>query len=276
MNEKFTKKELNKIVKNINKMIIISIDDIQYPDEEFKQIHIKGDYIPYIASSYGRIISVNYKHRNGSCQTLQTWINKYGYESLCINYNNKSYGFEVHTIIAKLFIYNDDKEHKTQVNHIDGNKTYNCVWNLEWTTPKENINHAWENGLAHSYGENNGNNKYSIDDIKYVCELLELNYSFRKIEKITNVSYAMISLILRKKNWIEISGNYDFTNYSYGKKSNKKIIKTCELLENRELSISEISKKLNIKKNVIYDIMRGHSYKYISQYYDIDRRKNKQ
>ena len=37
---------------------------------------------------------------------------------------------------SKTFIKNDDPEHKTQVNHIDHNRSNNDANNLEWITPK--------------------------------------------------------------------------------------------------------------------------------------------
>ena len=84
----------------------------------------------------------------------------------------------------------------------------------------------------------------------------------------------MISLIYRGKNWIEVSSNYDFSSYSYGKNRKDNIHEICKLLENGDKSIPEISKICNVKRSKVYDILRGHSYKSISKNYDFSKINN--
>lgn len=62
----------------------------------------------------------------------------------------------VHRMVASLFVpvplrhANKDRS-ELQVNHKDGNKQNNCHQNLEWVTAKENMDHAYDEGLLDSY-----------------------------------------------------------------------------------------------------------------------------
>lgn len=82
----------------------------------------------------------------------------------------------VHRLVAETFVPNPEK--KTQVNHKDGNKQNNCVDNLEWVTPSENIRHSFQflgkqSSLKGVTGEQNKNSipvcQYSLNG-DFICQ----------------------------------------------------------------------------------------------------------
>lgn len=92
----------------------------------------------YLISNYGRI-----KNRDG-------WImkqkpSKDGYVRILL-FNGKKYKAEyTHILVAKAFLPKPTS--KSEVNHIDADKSNNLLWNLEWVTRSENHYHAVSLGL---------------------------------------------------------------------------------------------------------------------------------
>lgn len=92
---------------------------------------------------------------------LKPGDNGKGYKHVMLyNKEHKGKTIMVHRLVAKAFIPNPNN--LPQVNHIDEDKTNNCVDNLEWITSEDNINHGTHNLRC---GLNNPNRKeiYSID-----------------------------------------------------------------------------------------------------------------
>ena len=87
-------------------------------------------------------------------------LGKNGYRYVTLYSNNSSKKLYVHRLLAELFIPNP--EGKRTVNHKDGDKTNNCLSNLEWHTDSENIQHAYDNGLNHGskINDNSRENMY--------------------------------------------------------------------------------------------------------------------
>ncbi len=66
------------------------------------------------------------------------------YEHLVLPKEGGYKSLYVHRLVAIAFVNPNGKK---EVNHIDGNKKNNKADNLEWCTSRENINHAWGEGL---------------------------------------------------------------------------------------------------------------------------------
>ena len=95
----------------------------------------------YSVDCHGNITSDKTGHRMTPCKS------RWGYMNVCLRKNGKGKTEKVHRIVAKAFLPNP--LNKREVNHIDGDKTNNELWNLEWATPSENMKHAVEEGLIH-------------------------------------------------------------------------------------------------------------------------------
>lgn len=110
----------------------------------------------YQVSNMGNVKSLNYR-QTGKEKVLSSGRNRDGYLRISLYKEGKVKRFIIHRLVAHMFIYNNDKEHKTEVNHIDENKENNFVDNLEWTTPKQNSNHGTRNKRVSEAmkGENN-------------------------------------------------------------------------------------------------------------------------
>lgn len=102
----------------------------------------------YQVSNLGNVKSLNYLGTK-TPKNLKPVRHHLGYMIVKLGGNNWSM---VHTLVAKAFIPNPEGKHC--VNHIDGDKQNNAVWNLEWATYKENMEHAIRTGLRDPHFNN--------------------------------------------------------------------------------------------------------------------------
>lgn len=99
------------------------------------------------------------------------------------------------------------------VNHINGDKTLNTWYNLEWVSQSENNQKAKELGLNTNFGVGHYQSKLSETQVHRICALLNSGYSYseilRDIGLIPNKNNnELIGNIKRGRTYTSISKQY--------------------------------------------------------------------
>lgn len=96
-----------------------------------------------------------------------------GYVNVCL----KGKKYKKHRLIALQWIENDDPEHKTEVDHLNKNRTDNNISNLRWCTHRENnLNKTGRGSIKYEYVDN-------IPDESIVVDFYETNNGVRLFEQ---------------------------------------------------------------------------------------------
>lgn len=169
---------------------------------------IEGYESLYQASNNGKIKSLNRIRRHwrggksklSGCE-LKPFVNHFGYKQIVLSKNGKTKSLFVHRLIAETFLKVDDN---LQVNHIDGDKLNNNLFNLEIVTAKENMLHAYKIGLR-----DKGSKHHFSKLTKANVLLIRKHYAQGKItyEQLANkfcVSRGCISGIITRASWKHI------------------------------------------------------------------------
>ena len=150
-------------------------------NEEWREIKIEEKNTEgYFISSLGRfknrkgVIMKDYKPHHSGYVYLRVNIDKYA----------------LHRLVALTFIPN--LQNKPFVNHIDGNKINNKVYNLEWVTCAENNQHNHNIGLIKCFTRKVG---------QYDLEMNEINRfnSIKEAADYLHISLSSIKAVLYKK-----------------------------------------------------------------------------
>lgn len=154
----------------------------------------------YAVDELGNIYSLK---RNKKLTPKRNWD---GYLRVQIWEHNKCSFVSIHRIVAKVFIPNP--ENKPFVNHKNGKKDDNRVENLEWCTQKENIKHAFDNGLSKPCKNNDPSASKPIKQLSLDGKLIKIYPSAMELVRQTGFSRSSIGNCCRKKKGFKTAYGY--------------------------------------------------------------------
>lgn len=120
-------------------------------------------------------------------KVLKLHISKSGYITVSTKIGGragKCVCLRTHRVVAEAFLHNE--YNKPYVNHIDGDKTNNCVENLEWVTASENSIHARSIGLASSEGAAKAHRKLTVSQAEDIRKRRLLGGSENTVRKLAS------------------------------------------------------------------------------------------
>lgn len=228
------------------------------------------DIIPgmYKISSLGKIINKKSNSYLYGCNP----DNEKGYVRVTLQTIDGYRKFPLHKLVLGTFT---EFKNDLEVNHIDGNKTNNKLSNLEYTTRKENAEHAALNGLYKSCGDHYHASLTNIQ-VEKICKYMQQGLANVEIAKLMDLEYTdsiqyIISSIRTRKNWRNISKKYTWPSELVYKKYTKEDIQLmCQYLFIEHIKMKEIVQlfpQYEPKKlmNVLKKINQGKLYKSIAE-----------
>ena len=248
-------------------------DNLEFVEdiEEWKPL-IYGEIDPdrYMISNWGNVFD-----KVSRLPKVVSYNNSYYPASKFKTINGRCVKYDIHRIVATIFIPGYDDEHNV-VNHIDN--SYNNHWrNLEW------CGFGWNN--KHSVYINQCRGHLTIDQVDYIRDLL-IEYKdpivvFKIINK-PEIELKDIETIRFDRN--SYFKSWKYTQYEIKhfaemcRKSNKTqysiddIIHFCEVIKKCDMSIAEahnqlVSEGYHVMRKTLYKLKNKESYVEISDKY---------
>lgn len=169
---------------------------------------------------------------------------------------------QVHRIVATQFIPNP--RNLPEVNHKDGNKINNSIYNLEWCTSEYNKRHAKDTGL-YKIEEDSPRAKLTKNQVIQIYKDWESCKNKTSIARKYNVSDALIGEIVRGVRWSSTYEEYYGKSSTYKKPKRKKVTLDTvryiivEYYKNKK-SILKLEKETGVSNGYISKIVRGIVY----------------
>lgn len=156
-----------------------------------------------------------------------------------------------------------------QVNHKNGNKMDNSMWNLEWMTASDNMYHAFNTGLAH------GKRTLTNEQAQIVARRLSFGDSNADIARDTGINPNIISSIKKGESYKDITKFYPMPELRDNAKAKEddQIHQICKLRQDG-LGPSAIAKQTEAPIYVVKDVIYGRNYTDISSQYTFPEKRN--
>lgn len=165
----------------------------------------------YWIDHFGNILTKNWRN-TGKRSMLKPAADTKGYLRVALMKDGILTTHKVHRLVAIHFVPNPNN--KPQVNHKDGIKSNNHYTNLEWCTGKENMQHAYNNGLSYKLnpvnkipkaGELNGQSLLTAPQVMEIRNKFKPRLTTRKELAIEyGVTESCIKDIVARKSWKHI------------------------------------------------------------------------
>lgn len=165
---------------------------------------ISGYEGKYQVSNTGKVRSLNYQGTKGKVVRLKLYNNNHGYMMIELNKNGKKKKYSVHRLVALAFIPNPNNY--PIINHKDENKTNNTVWNLEWCTPKYNINYG---NCRKKISESHKGKQFTDEHRKNLSEACKGRYAGEKNPKAKPIlMFTLDGDFIKRFEWIGAANEY--------------------------------------------------------------------
>lgn len=249
------------------------MDEDIYKDEVWRDI--EGYEGLYQVSNRGRVKSLDrVAHDNRDVKRnikgkLKKQIYNRTYPYVVLYVNNVSNLHDVHRLVAKAFIYNENC--LPVVNHKNGFPMDNRVENLEWVSYVDNAKHAVEMGLT-----SRGSSHYrAVLNDKIVLSMKEMystnKFTLGKLSKIFNVHKAHLSGIFNGRIWghVKLNGSAIVKSTVICKKGRPKtneqdVLKIRELYDSGGVGISSLSMQFKLSPHTIEKIVYRYTWKNVA------------
>ena len=159
----------------------------------------------YEVSSLGRVRNAKERHGTSLGHVLTGSPGEKGYLQVCLTVDKKQKVKDVHRLVSEAFIGPLPSGYQTD--HINGIKTDCKASNLQYITGLENMRKSYlpEFNRHVLRGEEHGNARWTVGQIKEVKHLLSSGMIHRLVAERTGVSKATVDQISSGRQWVHVA-----------------------------------------------------------------------